>query len=65
MFKGYFRPFTKFLFSHDEYIDNFITKELLNSDVPFKFTSDEFNNLVYKYLHLPSEKLYACTLENI
>ena len=65
MFKGYFRPFTKFLFSHVEYIDNFITKELLNSDVPFKFTSDEFNNLVYKYLHLPSEKIYACTLENI
>lgn len=55
----------KFLFSHVEYIDDFITKELLNSDAPFKFTSDEFNNLVYKYLHLPSEKIYACTLEDI
>ena len=55
----------KFLFSHVEYIDDFITKKLLNSDAPFKFTSDEFNNLVYKYLHLPSEKIYACTLEDI
>lgn len=53
------------MFSHVEYIDDFITKELLNSDAPFKFTSDEFNNLVYKYLHLPSEKIYACTLEDI
>lgn len=55
----------KFLFSHVEYIDDFITKELLNSDAPFKFTSVEFNNLVYKYLHLPSEKIDPCTLEDI
>lgn len=53
------------MFLHVEYIDYFITKNLLNSDAPFKFTSDEFNTIVHKYLHLPSEKKYACTLENI
>lgn len=55
----------KFLFLHVEYIDYFITKNLLNSDAPFKFTSDEVNTIVHKYLHLPSEKKYACTLEDI
>lgn len=51
-----------YLFSHVESFPFYLSKDLVNSNDPFKFSSKEFNSLVDKYIHLPKGKIYLNSL---
>lgn len=46
-----------FLFSHIEFFSFYLSKELVNSNLPFKFTREEFNSIVVKYINLSKDKI--------
>ena len=46
-----------YLFSHIESFPLYLSKNLVNSNPPFNFTSEEFNSLVDKYRCIPKEKI--------
>lgn len=50
------------LFSHVESFPFYLSKDLVNSNDPFNFSSKEFNSLVDKYIHLPKGKIYLNSL---
>lgn len=54
-----------YLFSHIESFPLYLSKNLVNSNPPFNFTSEEFNSLVDKYIHLPKGKIYLNSLDLI
>lgn len=53
------------LFSHVESFPFYLSKDLVNSNDPFNFSSKEFNSLVDKYIHLPKGKIYLNSLDLI
>ena len=54
-----------YLFSHIESFPFYLSKDLVNSNDPFNFSSKEFNSLVDKYIHLPKGKIYLNSLDLI
>lgn len=51
-----------FLFLHLEFFHFYLSKELVNSNAPFNFTSEEFNSLVDKYINLAQDKIDLMSL---
>ena len=54
-----------YLFSHIESFPFYLSKDLVNSNDPFNFSSKEFNSLVDKYIHLHKGKIYLNSLDLI
>lgn len=52
-----------YLFSHIESFPLYLSKDLVNSNPPFNFTSEEFNSLVDKYRCIPKEKKYESLVQ--
>ena len=53
------------LFSHVESFPFYLSKNLVSSNSPFNFTSEEVNSLIDKYIHLPKGKIYLKSLDLI
>ena len=53
------------LFSHVESFPLYLSKNLVSSNSPFNFTSEEFSSLIDKYIHLPKGKIYLNSLDLI
>lgn len=53
------------LFSHVESFSFYLSKNLVSSNSPFNFTSEEVNSLIDKYIHLPKGKIYLNSLDLI
>lgn len=53
------------LFSHVESFPFYLSKNLVSSNSPFNFTSEEVNSLIDKYIHLPKGKIYLNSLDLI
>ena len=53
------------LFSHVESFPFYLSKNLVSSNSPFNFTSEEVNPLIDKYIHLPKGKIYLNSLDLI
>lgn len=55
----------KHLFSHVESFPFYLSKNLVSSNSPFNFTSEEVNSLIDKYIHIPKGKIYLNSLDLI
>ncbi len=53
------------LFSHVDSFPLYLSKNFVSSNSPFNFTSEEFNSLIDKYIHLPKGKINLNSLDLI
>ena len=53
------------LFSYVDSFPLYLSKNFVSSNSPFNFTSEEFNSLIDKYIHLPKGKIYLNSLDLI